>query len=166
MKEIIENIFTTEFFTTLLSVLGGVFIASLTYYLSKKKEREADWQKEKLNFYIEFISSITDNLKCGSTAEGAKRFARASNNLYLFASPKVITALTNYQDEIRASNKNRSAEGEARALGNLIFQMRKDMKIKYNRKNVFDSVKPWGWGIKNSGSKNEIIVNLEKNERS
>ena len=154
MKEIITNIFTTEIPTTIISIIGGIFIASLTYYLTKKKEREAEWQKEKLTFSVEFISSITDNLECGSTLEGGKRFARASNNLYLFANTKVISALKNYQDEIRASNANRTAEGEAKALGNLIFQMRADMKIKDNSKNAFDSVRPWGFdGTKNSPKK-------------
>jgi hypothetical protein len=69
MREIISSFFTTDILTTVISVFGGIFIASLTYYLTKQKEREAEWQKEKLNFYVEFVSSITDTLECGHTLE-------------------------------------------------------------------------------------------------
>lgn len=145
MKEIIK-VFSTDLLATIISVLGSIIIVALTYYFTKKKERETEWQKEKLNFYIEFISSLTDNLDCGSTLEGAKRFARASNNLYLFANTKVISALNHFQEEIRSANQNPKFEGQERALGNLIFQIRKDLKIKGNNKNTFNLVKLWGFG--------------------
>jgi hypothetical protein len=138
------DIFTTETISKLLPVIGSILIASLTYYLTKGKEREAELRKEKLNFYIEFISSLTDNLECGDT-DGGKRFARASNNLYLFSNTKVIQALKKFQDEIRATNLNRTVEGEAKMLGSLIKHMREDLGIKDKSQNDFDLVNLWGY---------------------
>jgi len=140
------DIFTTETISKLLPIIGSILIASLTYYLTKGKEREAELRKEKLNFYIEFIASLTDNLECEDNSDGGKRFARASNNLYLFSNTKVIQALKKFQDEIRATNLNRTVEGEAKMLGNLIKHMREDLGIKDKSQNDFDLVNLWGWG--------------------
>jgi len=50
MKEIIKNLFTPEVITTIISILGAIILASITYSFNKRKEREAEWRKEKLNF--------------------------------------------------------------------------------------------------------------------
>ncbi len=81
------------------------------------------------------MSSLTDNLESDDDLDGGKRFARASNNLYLFSNTKVIQALKKFQDEIRATNPNRTVEGEAKMLGSLINQMRADLGIKDKSKN-------------------------------
>jgi len=114
--------------------------------LTKKKERDAALRKEKLNFYIEFISSLTDNLECKNNLDNGKKFAQASNNLYLFLNSQVIHALKKFQDEIRVTNLNRTVEDEAKALGNLIKQIRIDLDIKDKHDNEFDFVNLWGWG--------------------
>lgn len=119
-------------------ILGGVLIASLSYYFTKIKEREAEWRKEKLRLYIEFIESLTDNIEEVSTMEGRKRFAKASNNLYLFAPSKVLSGLKGLQDEINVKNPHRTLEKHNKYLSVLIFQIRKDIGIKENDETNFN----------------------------
>ena len=95
----------TTMVTTLLALLGGLLTAVLTYWFTKKREREAEWRKEKLAYYKVFVDGLSGIVDGDSTSQGQLVFARASNNLLLFASQSVIESLDRFRDEISASNK-------------------------------------------------------------
>jgi hypothetical protein len=42
-----------------ISAAAGVIVAAVSFYLTKKKEREADWRKYKYEQYKEFMISIS-----------------------------------------------------------------------------------------------------------
>jgi len=39
-----------------ITAAAGLFASSLTFFLTKKKEREAEWRKQKLDHYKEFMT--------------------------------------------------------------------------------------------------------------
>ncbi len=41
-----------------ISAVAGIFASALTFFLTKKKEREAEWRKQKLESYKELLSAM------------------------------------------------------------------------------------------------------------
>ncbi|MGZ8961990.1 MAG: hypothetical protein ACXW1P_11190 [Methylophilaceae bacterium] len=115
--------------TTLFALLGGLLTAVVTYWFTKKREREAEWRKEKLAYYKVFVDSLSGIVDGDSTSQGQLVFARASNNLLLFAPQSVIESLDRFRDEISVSNKNRSQEQHDKFLSSLLSEIRKDIGI-------------------------------------
>lgn len=134
--------------TTIISILWWILIASITYYLTKIKEQESEWRKEKLKIYIEFIESLSWITDCEWSYENDIKFAKCCNNLYLFAPLKVLSALKIFQKEVAITNTNKSFEKYTQTLGNLISEIRKDIKIKWKNMKYF-KVLLWTSWIKN-----------------
>jgi hypothetical protein len=108
---------------------AAVVAPAISFYLTKKKEREADWQKYKFEQYREFVAALSGTVGTDSTPEGNRRFALSCNTLNLIASKDVITALRNFQDEIRVSNANKSRARHDELLSRLIWEIRADLGI-------------------------------------
>ncbi len=119
----------TAIVTALIALLGSIFAAVLTYWFAKQREREAEWRKEKLAYYKAFIESLSGIVEGDSSPEGHKSFAKATNNLLLFAPQTVIASLDEFRHEIRISNINRSAEEHDRLLAALLLAMRRDIGV-------------------------------------
>jgi hypothetical protein len=116
--------------TSLISAAGALVVAVAGYVLTKRAEREAEWRKEKLAYYKEFVSSISGTIANESTAEGQIRFSRACNDIMLFAPQRVIAALDRFWDEIRASNPSKSLEKYDELLSDLFFEIRRDIGVR------------------------------------
>jgi hypothetical protein len=85
---------------TIATVLASITVllgAAWTYWLTKKKEREAEIRREKLEYYKAFIASLSGILQGESSAEGQKIFAKACNNLFLFAPQPVLETLRDFR---------------------------------------------------------------------
>jgi hypothetical protein len=44
---------------SVIAAASGVIVTAVSYYLTKKKEREADWRKYKFEQYKEFLLSVS-----------------------------------------------------------------------------------------------------------
>ncbi len=119
----------TAVIVSVISAAAGLIAAAVSFYLTKKKEREADWRKYNYEQYKEFMISISGIVGGDSTPEGNRVFAKACNNLHLIGSKGVIVALHAYQDQIRASNLNHLATIEEALLSKLVWEIRKDIQI-------------------------------------
>jgi hypothetical protein len=119
----------TSVIVAVISTAAGVTVASLSYYFSKKKEREADWRKYKYEQYKEFMVSISGIVAGDSTPDGNRAFARSCNTLHLIGSKGVLVALHAYQDEVASSNPSHSAAKESELLSKLVWEVRKDIEI-------------------------------------
>jgi hypothetical protein len=95
----------------------------------QEKEREAEWRKYKFEQYKEFPISVSGIVGRDSTPEGNRSFARACNTLHLIGSKGVLTALHEFQDEIRVSNTNQSDVRHDAPLSKLIWEIREDLGI-------------------------------------
>jgi hypothetical protein len=115
-------------------------------------KREAEWRKEKLKLYLNFVESLSGITDSEITDEGRILFAKACNDLHALAPSGVLEALWKYQEESRISNPTPSGEKKQRALDQLLLEMRKDMKIRpTDKKNAFQ-MRLWTSGT----SKNQI----------
>lgn len=113
----------------LIGLLGSIVAAAFAYWSTKKREREAEWRKEKLFYYKAFVESLSGIVEGDASPDGHRLFARTTNNLLLFAPQSVIDALNEFRNEIRASNPNRSLEQHDRLLALLLLAIRRDVGV-------------------------------------
>jgi hypothetical protein len=113
-----------------VAVIGGatgLLTAALTYAVTKRREREADWRKLKLEMYREFTTAMAGMAEGDAGDKEKMRFNVASNSLHLIASKRTVDALEAFRYEIRASNDNRSGEAHDRLLSRLFWEIRRDL---------------------------------------
>lgn len=118
-----------EIVTTVIASSTALAVAVVGYWFTKKREREAELRKERLDHYKELVSSLSDILEGDNNFQGQKRFALACNNLNLVAPVSVIKALQAFQDEIKSSNPGRTLERHDDLLSSLLVEMRRDLNI-------------------------------------
>lgn len=116
--------------TSLISAIAAFLVAIAGYVLTKRAEREAEWRKEKLAYYKEFVSSLSGTIANETTPEGQMRFARACNDILLFAPYRVIVALDLFHQETRVSNPNKSLQRHDELLSELFFEIRRDIGVR------------------------------------
>ncbi len=119
----------TPIAAAVIALFGSLLAAALTYWFTKQREREAEWRKEKLAHYKAFIESLSGIVEGDSSPEGHRAFAKATNNLLLFAPQSVIAALNEFRFEIRVSNTNRTQEQHDRLLAVLLLAIRRDIGV-------------------------------------
>ena len=117
----------TSVIVAVISTAAGVTVASLSYYFSKKKEREADWRKYKFEQYKEFMVSMSGNLANTSTPDGIRNFYKSCNALSLIGSRGVLLALPAYINS--AGKPNLSRDAHDALLSKLIWEIRQDVGI-------------------------------------
>jgi dsDNA-specific endonuclease/ATPase MutS2 len=118
-----------EIATAVVTASGAVVVAGATYWFTKKREREAELRKEKLEHYKEFVASLSGIISAEGTPEGQRSFARACNKLNLVAPQPVLEALQQFQNEIKVSNPHRDTERHDQLMSRLFLEMRKDLNL-------------------------------------
>jgi hypothetical protein len=142
---------------TIIASLVGVVVAGLTavttYATTKKREREAEIRKEKLEHYKDFIASLSGIISGEGTPDGQQVFARACNKLNLVAPYAVIVALQSFQQEIKVTNPSPSKARHDELMSFLIHAMRDDLGLR--NKGESDSLVfgLWASGVPNAASK-------------
>jgi hypothetical protein len=141
IKEIIS---TPQFWAIIIPALVGVW----TFKKAKEAERESEWRKEKLKLYLNFVNALSGITDSEISDEGEINFAKACNDLHALAPSKVLSALHDYQNQIRISNPNPSNELKQKTLDSLLYQMRKDLQIKPS-----DNIQDFSMQLWSSGKK-------------
>lgn len=136
-----------EIITAFIAASGAVIVAGTGYWFTKKREREADLRKEKLEHYKEFVASLSGIIEGEATTEGQRAFSRACNKLNLIAPQSVIEALQAYQQEIKVSNPTRSNEQHDKLMSHLFYEIRKDMHIQPKDNEATFHVGIWAAGV-------------------
>ena len=106
------------------AISGAVSIAGvvMSYLLSKRKEREADWRKLKLERYDEYVTALSGVVKGGELSlEAQARYATAVNGIALVAPLPILRALYAFQDEKSGGNTR------SKLLDNLMNALRHDI---------------------------------------
>jgi hypothetical protein len=110
----------------IISAAAAIFVAALTSFLTKWKEREAGWRSKKLAYYEEFFGAVSGVV--GVAPLAAKiRFANAVNNLHLVASQNVVDSLHNLCDEIDQSKQNTLPGHHDIIWSRLVWHIRADL---------------------------------------
>ena len=139
----------TPVLVALIGLFGTVLAAAAAYWSTKKREREAEWRKDKLAYYKAFVESLSGIVEGDATPEGHQLFARATNNLLLFAPQEVIASLNAFRDEIRVSNRDRSRERHDNLFTTLMLAIRRDVGV--SPSDTASTFKPalWSSGVGN-----------------
>jgi hypothetical protein len=116
-----------------ITAIAGVFATALTFYLTRQKEREADWRSQKLAHYKAFMVALNAIVGPPASTKEKVAFADASNNLFLVGSPAVLVALRHYIDETAESKIEKDIDHHDECLTELIFAIRDDIGLKPNR---------------------------------
>ena len=122
--------------------------AAAVYVFTKRAEREADWRKEKLERYKAFVASLSDAIEGETSLKGQDRFARACNDVILFAPQRVLEALRRFRQEILVSNPNKSIERHDKLLAELFLEIRKDLQLRPRDNPETFRVQLWASGRK------------------
>lgn len=75
-----------------LSVLAALVTVVLTHYFGRKRDREADWRKMKLEHYKEYVAALSGTVHHPMDSTVQRRHSDAVNSLTLVAPTKVLTA--------------------------------------------------------------------------
>ncbi|MBV8093298.1 MAG: hypothetical protein JO110_08685 [Acetobacteraceae bacterium] len=106
---------------TAFATVGAVLI---TYYLTKKKDRDAEWRKVKTEYYQEFLQALSAWVTTKEQGSGA-RYVNATNMLNLIASARVIKALRAFQKAVRAVRAN--GKSSIPELDSLLMEIRREL---------------------------------------
>jgi hypothetical protein len=110
-----------------VAIIVAALTAGATYLLTKRREREAEWRKMKLDLYKEYVAALSGIVEGRDTEEGHIRYVDAVNTLTLVASPPVLKALYAYLDYSTSRNVNKTIERHDEILTNLINTLRRDV---------------------------------------
>ena len=119
----------TKIVVSVISALALIVAPAFSFYWTRRKEREAEWPKQKREQYRELLEAISSTVGTDATPEGQLRFARACNTIGLIASQSVLKALWQFQDATAKSNPNRSLEQHDRCLNQLLLAIRVDLGV-------------------------------------
>jgi len=133
--------------TALIAASGAIVLVAPTYWFTKKREREAELRKEKLEHYRDFVASLAGIISGESTPEDQRVFARACNKLNLIAPQAIILALQDFQQEIKITNNNKSDEKHDKLMSRLFYEMRKDLQVRPKDKDLDFVFRLWAAGV-------------------
>ena len=122
----------TDITVAIIAGAASIFVASLSFLLTKRAERRDALQQRKLEHYGELLQSILDLADEGVDNEDAtRRFARAANITILVAPPRVINALMAFHDEIKSSNLNPYEESHEKKFEELLVAIRWSLQLPF-----------------------------------
>jgi hypothetical protein len=103
-------------------------VVGLTYSLTKKREREAEWRRLKLDHYREFLLALSGIVENRATRQAHARYADAHNALIMVAPGRVITKLYAFLDETSYRNRERTQERHDELFSELVSAIRCDVQ--------------------------------------
>lgn len=110
-----------------ISAGAALALAAVSYYLTKRHDREAEWRKLKLEYYREFVAAMPGVVGAHATPSAHSRLAYAQNNLNLVAPKEVIEKLYAFWEEIRNNKELDKARHDA-LFSALIRAIRHDIQ--------------------------------------
>ena len=119
----------TSVLVAVISAAASLAVAAITFWLTKQKEREAEWRQQKLEHYREFLDALSGTVGTDSTPEAQRRWARAANIIGLVASQRVLAALREFQNAIARSNPNPLIKDHDLKLNQLMLAIRADLGV-------------------------------------
>ncbi len=131
----------------IISALALIIASAGTIFLTKRKEREAEWRGKKLAYYEEFFAAASGIVGEAPPPDTKVRFSTAVNNLHLIGSHGVITALHAFCDEIAISNPNRTKDRHDELWSRLVWEIRSDLDDPPTRSPSSFEARLWASGI-------------------
>ena len=123
----------TTVFVAVITAGASIILSALSFFLTKKKEREAELRKQKLDSYTELLSALSNLTGKDVTLESKKRLAHIVNHIWLISPYSVTKALINFLDESSDSNRGKLSQSRHdKLLTILLYAIREDLGVKSN----------------------------------
>jgi hypothetical protein len=119
-----------EVLVAAVTAAGTVVVAAVSYFLTKRQQREAAWRDSKLDHYKELLTAISDLAVDNANVKAHQRFALAINTLALVAPQNVVNAMLAFHDGVKQSNSDRADDLHDQLLARLLLAIRADMKMR------------------------------------
>jgi hypothetical protein len=74
-----------------IAATAGLLTAAFTYAATRRRDREADWRKLKLEMYREFTTAMAGMAEGDAGDEEKMRFNIASNSLHLIGATRLFS---------------------------------------------------------------------------
>jgi hypothetical protein len=113
-----------------VGVVGSVVAAALSYFFTKRAQREAQWRESKLSHYRALLSAISDLAVDNHDLEAHRRFALAVNTVALVGPQEVVEAVLRFHTGIQASNPQRTLELHDQLLTKVMLAIRRDLGMR------------------------------------
>ncbi len=120
----------TSLIIVAISSLTAIAVAAITYYTTKRREREAEWRKEKLAHYKDYFAALAETVGKDVSDDARARYAIAFNTVGLFASQDVIRCLHAYQEITRLPAEQISLDEHDKRLTDLVLAVRRDLQLR------------------------------------
>ncbi len=131
-----------QFITITITALVGILGSFITYYLTKKQQRESEERKIKQEYYRLYIKSMSDVAIDNNDDDAQKRLSESFNSLIVIAAPSVVQELMKFHNFIRQSNTEIPRESKEwsikhdELLRTVVKTIREDI---YGKENDIDS---------------------------
>ena len=116
----------TAVVAAIISGAVSLTVATVTYLLTKKRDREAEWRKLKLDHYRELIAALSGIVRRRATPQAHARYADAVNSLDLIAPGVVRKKLDDFMAETRSKDFDQHRHDERYSA--LIRAIRRDVQ--------------------------------------
>ena len=113
----------------IISAAASIIVASISYVISSRQKRRDELRQKKFEHYHKLLTAISNIAVHGLTEETGKEFASAMNTIALVAPQSVISALLDFQDEFKESN--RTQEQQEKVLNNLLLEIRRSLELPF-----------------------------------
>lgn len=110
--------------TPIIVAIIAAAASAITFFLTRMKEREAEWRKLRVEQYRELVTAMSE-VAGGPTPENTRRLALAANQVGLLASPDVLRHQTRLLDAVATSR----TENHDEILTSLMHAIRADLKV-------------------------------------
>jgi hypothetical protein len=110
-----------------ISAATAVALVIASYSFNRRRDRELEWRKLKLEHYKEYIAALSGIAGRRSTPEAQARYSDAFNSLILVAPAPVLKLLYAFNEETRISNAARTPEGYEKLQNALLRELRRDI---------------------------------------
>jgi hypothetical protein len=141
------GIILPDMWATIISAFAAIIASAGAIYLTKQKEREAEWRAKKLVYYEEFFAAVSGIVGETSPPPTKIRFATAVNNLHLIGSASMIRALHAFCDEIAFSKQNCSKERHDELWSRLVWEIRDDLDSPPSKDPSAFAARLWASGV-------------------
>ncbi|QBR71265.1 hypothetical protein CU048_08190 [Beijerinckiaceae bacterium] len=111
-----------------VSAVTALIAVVITYFLTRRREHEADWRKIKLEQYQNFMFALSSNVEGRANPDAMRQYTDTVNTMSLIAPMPVLRALRDFQDEISCKNPQRTEEAHDRLLNTLVRELRADIQ--------------------------------------
>ncbi len=137
---------TGAILVAIIAALSAIAVAAITYWTTKKREREAELRREKLEHYKDFVATLADVISGNRTLENQQAFARACNKLNLVAPLSVIDAFRAFQDEGDGEEGEQAETRRNALMSHLFYAMRDDLSVGNRRDDQTILIRFWTAG--------------------